>query len=77
VTGVAAIGVFCLGFRDLALLSVSVALARFFVNGHGRDVPLLATLSRGAAGGTGFVIGVGRGGLAVGLVIAGALFAGG
>lgn len=78
--GVAAIGVFGMGFRDLALLSVSVALAGFFVNaGTVGMYPLLAQTYPAAlrAGGTGFVIGVGRGGSAVGPVIAGALFAAG
>lgn len=78
--GVIAIGVFGLGFRDLALLSLSVAVAAFFVNAGVVGIyPLLAQAypAELRASGTGFVIGIGRGGSAVGPLLAGALFAGG
>lgn len=78
--GVAAIGVFGLGFRDLTLLSLSVAVAAFFVNAGVVGIyPLLAKTypAELRASGTGFVIGIGRGGSAVGPLLAGALFAGG
>lgn len=78
--GVAAIGVFGLGFRDLTLLSLSVAVAAFFINAGVVGIyPLLAKAypAELRASGTGFVIGVGRGGSAVGPLLAGALFAGG
>jgi benzoate transport len=78
--GVAAIGVFGLGFRDLALLSLSVAAAAFFINAGVVGIyPLLAHAypAELRASGTGFVIGIGRGGSAVGPLLAGALFASG
>ncbi len=78
--GMAAIGVFGLGFRDLTLLSLSVAVAAFFVNAGVVGIyPLLAKTypAELRASGTGFVIGIGRGGSAVGPLLAGALFAGG
>ncbi|MDG2534168.1 MFS transporter [Sphingomonas sp. HITSZ_GF] len=78
--GVAAIGVFGLGFQDLTLLSLSVAVAAFFVNAGVVGIyPLLAKTypAELRASGTGFVIGVGRGGSAVGPLLAGALFASG
>jgi len=78
--GVVAIGVFGLGFRDLALLSLSVAVAAFFVNAGVVGIyPLLAKTypAELRASGTGFVIGIGRGGSAVGPLLAGALFASG
>lgn len=78
--GVAAIAVFGLGFNDLVKLSASAALAAFFINaGVVGMYPILAQAYPAAlrASGTGFVIGIGRGGSAVGPVVAGALFAGG
>jgi len=78
--GVIAIGVFGLGFHDLTLLSLSVAVAAFFVNAGVVGIyPLLAQAypAELRASGTGFVIGIGRGGSAVGPLLAGALFAGG
>ncbi|MEP9359565.1 MFS transporter [Sphingomonas sp. KR3-1] len=78
--GVAAIGVFGLGFHDLTLLSLSVAVAAFFVNAGVVGIyPLLAHAypAELRASGTGFVIGIGRGGSAVGPLLAGTLFAGG
>jgi len=78
--GVAAIGVFGLGFRDLTLLSLSVAVAAFFINAGVVGIyPLLAKTypAELRASGTGFVIGVGRGGSILGPLLAGALFAGG
>ncbi|WCM25726.1 MFS transporter [Sphingomonas sp. QA11] len=78
--GVIAIGIFGLGFRDLALLSLSVAVAAFFINAGVVGIyPLLARAypAELRASGTGFVIGVGRGGSALGPLLAGTLFAGG
>ncbi|MDO8411494.1 MAG: MFS transporter [Phenylobacterium sp.] len=78
--GVAAIAVFGLGVRDLVALSITAALAGFFVNaGVVGMYPILAATYPAAlrASGTGFVIGVGRGGSAIGPVVAGALFASG
>lgn len=78
--GVAAIAVFGLGFRDLAKLSAAAALAAFFINAGVVGIyPILAATYPAAlrASGTGFVIGIGRGGSAIGPIIAGTLFAGG
>ncbi len=78
--GVAAIALFGLGFHDLLKLSVSAALAAFFINaGVVGMYPILAQAYPAAlrASGTGFVIGIGRGGSAIGPVVAGALFASG
>lgn len=78
--GAAGIAVFGLGFHDLMRLSLVAAVATFFINaGVVGMYPILAETYPAAlrATGTGFVIGVGRGGSAVGPVIAGALFAGG
>lgn len=78
--GVVAIGVFGLGFTDLTLLSLTVAVAAFFINAGVVGIyPLLAQAypPELRASGTGFVIGLGRGGSAVGPLLAGTLFAGG
>lgn len=78
--GVGAIAVFGLGFRSLPLLSVTVAVAAFFINaGVVGLYPVIAATfpAELRAGGTGFVIGVGRGGSALGPIVAGALFASG
>jgi predicted MFS family arabinose efflux permease len=78
--GVGAIAVFGLGFHDLVKLSASAAVAAFFINaGVVGMYPILAEAYPAAlrASGTGFVIGIGRGGSAMGPVVAGALFAGG
>ena len=78
--GFVAIGVFGLGFRDLTQLSVVAAVAAFFINaGVVGMYPVLASTypTNLRASGIGFVIGMGRGGSAVGPVVAGALFAGG
>ncbi|MDV3455970.1 MFS transporter [Sphingomonas sp. HF-S4] len=78
--GFAAIGVFGLGMRDLTAMSLAVACAGFFVNaGVVGMYPLLAQTYPAAlrASGTGFVIGIGRGGSAAGPLVAGALFASG
>lgn len=78
--GTVAIGVFGLGIRDLTALSLSVAFAGFFINaGVVGMYPLLARAypSSLRATGTGFVIGIGRGGSAAGPLIAGALFSAG
>lgn len=78
--GVVAIGLFGLAGADLFRLSLTVALAAFFINaGVVGLYPVLAQTYPAAlrASGTGFVIGVGRGGSAVGPIVAGALFADG
>lgn len=78
--GFVAIGLFGVAGADLTRLSITVAVAAFFVNaGVVGMYPLLAQAYPAAlrASGTGFVIGVGRGGSALGPVVAGALFASG
>jgi benzoate transport len=78
--GFVAIGAFGLAGADLARLSITAALAAFFINaGVVGMYPIFAQTYPAAlrASGTGFVIGVGRGGSALGPVIAGALFASG
>lgn len=78
--GVGAIALFGLGFHDLVALSAAAAVAAFFINaGVVGMYPILAQAYPAAlrASGTGFVIGVGRGGSALGPLVAGALFAGG
>ncbi len=78
--GFVAIGIFGLGPRDLTILSLTVAMAGFFVNaGVVGMYPVLAQTYPAAlrASGTGFVIGIGRGGSAAGPLVAGALFAAG
>lgn len=78
--GFAMIAVYGLGHRDLVQLSIVAALAGFFINaGVVGMYPIFAetfpATLRGT--GTGFVIGVGRGGSALAPVVAGALFASG
>lgn len=78
--GFLAIGAFGLVGADLTRLSITAAVAAFFVNaGVVGMYPIFAQTYPAAlrASGTGFVIGVGRGGSALGPVVAGALFAGG
>ena len=78
--GFVGIGVFGLGFNDLTQLSIIAAIAAFFINaGVVGMYPILVKTYPASlrASGTGFVIGIGRGGSAVGPVVAGALFAGG
>lgn len=78
--GTAAIAVFGTGFGTLAAISISVAIAAFFINaGVVGMYPILAQTfpANLRASGIGFVIGMGRGGSAVGPVIAGGLFASG
>lgn len=78
--GFVAIGGFGLAGADLMRLSVTAAVAAFFINaGVVGLYPILAQTYPAAlrASGTGFVIGMGRGGSAVGPVVAGALFASG
>lgn len=78
--GFAAIALFGVAGADLTRLSITVAVAAFFINaGVVGMYPLLAQAYPAAlrASGTGFVIGVGRGGSALGPVVAGALFASG
>jgi benzoate transport len=80
VAGFFAIGLFGLAPDNLTALSLSVAFAAFFINaGVVGMYPLMAELfpANLRASGIGFVIGVGRGGSAVGPVLAGALFASG
>lgn len=78
--GFVAIGAFGLAGADLVRLSLTAAIAAFFINaGVVGLYPILAQTYPAAlrASGTGFVIGMGRGGSAVGPVVAGALFASG
>lgn len=78
--GFGAIALFGSGISDLRLLSLVVALAAFFINaGVVGLYPVMAEAFPAAlrGGGIGFVIGVGRGGSAIGPVGAGALFAAG
>ncbi len=78
--GFVAIALFGVAGADLTRLSITVAVAAFFINaGVVGMYPLLAQAYPAAlrASGTGFVIGIGRGGSALGPVVAGALFASG
>ncbi|WP_077145528.1 MFS transporter [Sphingopyxis sp. KK2] len=78
--GFVAIALFGVAGADLTRLSITVAIAAFFINaGVVGMYPLLAQAYPAAlrASGTGFVIGIGRGGSALGPVVAGALFASG
>lgn len=80
VAGFVAIGVFGSGLSSLGALSVSVAAAAFFINaGVVGMYPIFANTfpTHLRASGIGFVIGIGRGGSAVGPIIAGSLFASG
>jgi len=79
-TGVVAIAAFGLAGPDLTRLSITAAIAAFFINaGVVGMYPILAQTYPATlrASGTGFVIGIGRGGSALGPVVAGALFASG
>ena len=72
--------IFGLGYSDLRQLALVSAVTGFFTNaGVVGFYPLMARVFPAdvRAGGTGLVIGVGRGGAALGPVIAGLLFAGG
>lgn len=76
----AMITAFGLGASDLTQLSLIVGVAGFCINGGVVGMyPIMARAFPAAmrAGGTGFAIGVGRGGSAVGPVVAGFLFAAG
>src|SRR5690606_30986788 len=78
--GFAAIGLFGIGGADLARLAISAAIAAFFINaGVVGMYPIFAQAYPAAlrASGTGLVIGIGRGGSALGPVVAGALFSSG
>ena len=78
--GVVAIGVFGFGFRSLPALSLTAAVAAFFINAAVVGLyPIFAAAfpAELRASGTGFIIGVGRGGSALGPIVAGALFAAG
>lgn len=80
VCGFLAIGIFGLGHTSLLTLSLTAALAAFFINaGVVGMYPIFATTfpANLRASGIGFVIGIGRGGSAIGPVVAGALFASG
>lgn len=78
--GFIAIGVFGSGLTSLGALSISIAIAAFFINaGVVGMYPIFAVTypAQLRASGIGFVIGVGRGGSAIGPIIAGGLFASG
>ena len=78
--GFAAIAVFGLQFQSLRQLSLTAMVAGFFINASVVGLyPILAQVYPAAlrASGIGFVIGVGRGGSALGPVVAGALFTAG
>src|SRR3546814_721407 len=78
--GCVAIGGCGVAGADLVRLSSTAAGAAFFINaGVVGMYPVLAQTCPATlrASGTGFVIGIGRGGSALGPVVAGALFAGG
>lgn len=80
IAGFFAIGLFGSGFTTLTALSITVAVAAFCINaGVVGMYPILATTfpTHLRASGIGFVIGVGRGGSAIGPILAGALFASG
>lgn len=80
VAGFVGVAVFGLGFRDLGQLSLIAAVVAFFINaGVVGMYPILAETYPASlrASGTGFVIGIGRGGSALGPVVAGALFTSG
>lgn len=73
-----ATGIFGIGSRDLVHISIAAGIAAFFINTA--VVGLYPILARAfpttlRATGTGFVIGIGRGGSALGPIIVGALFA--
>lgn len=74
------IGVFGLGYDTLRDLSIIAAIAGFFTNAGvvGLYALMASTLpTEIRAGGTGLVIGLGRGGAALGPILAGLLFASG
>lgn len=80
VLSAAAVWVFGSGFNTIAQLSASAAFAGFCANAgvyglYAMMASMLPTEVR--AGGTGFIIGVGRGGAALGPILAGVLFASG
>ncbi len=78
--GFTAIAVFGLGFQSVVRLSLVAMIAGFFVNASVVGLyPVMAQIYPAAfrASGIGFVIGVGRGGSALGPIVAGALFTGG
>jgi len=80
VAGFFAIGLFGSGLSGLGQLSLAVAFAAFFINAGVVGMYPIMTATFPAhlrASGIGFVIGIGRGGSAIGPVIAGSLFAAG
>ncbi|MDH7637690.1 MFS transporter [Sphingomonas oryzagri] len=77
IAGFVAICVFGLGFHDLTRMSITAGIAAFFINvGVVGLYPILARAYPASlrATGTGFVIGLGRGGSALGPMAVGALF---
>jgi benzoate transport len=78
--GVVAIAALGAGFSTLSSLSAVALLGGFFTNGATAGLYAIFAQSfpaRLRAGGTGFVIGVGRGGAALGPILAGFLFSSG
>jgi benzoate transport len=78
--GAATVALFGQDLSTLASLSYAACLAGFFTNGATAGLYGLLAQSFPAslrAGGTGFVIGIGRAGAALGPILAGALFSGG
>ena len=80
VCGMASVVWFGHGLSDLAALSLAAGIAGFFLNGA--NVGLYAMFAQSfparlRASGTGFIIGIGRGGAALGPIVAGLLFSGG
>jgi benzoate transport len=80
VCGSAAVAALGQGLTSLLALSIAACIAGFFTNGATAGLYALFAQSfpaRLRAGGTGLVIGIGRGGAALGPIVAGLLFAGG
>jgi len=80
VGGAIAVAAFGQGIVTLGPLSVAAAIAGFFTNGATAGLYAVFAQSfpaRLRAGGTGLVIGIGRGGAALGPIVAGILFSAG
>lgn len=80
IAGLFAIGIFGSGIQNLTMLSIAIASAAFFINAGVVGLYPIMTNTFPAhlrASGIGFVIGIGRGGSAIGPIVAGALFASG
>jgi MFS family permease len=78
--GAVAVAIFGQGFATLGSLSAIACIAGFFTNGA--TAGLYAVLAQSfpaslRAGGTGFVIGIGRAGAALGPIVGGVLFSSG